>query len=222
VPTKPSEERAIGVAVYLRLLKAPLCASRTCNIACVGRLAVVTALSTAIGCSSPHAPKPLPTVLVTNAMCDSVTCATLEIRAFLWKFNVPQPPSGFLVLGELPPGRTCITFPPSWSMRVIGPGTAGRVDTTTLTWTPNDHSEIYLIALDSAVFHRAGAASRISQIRSSQFGGVAADTSPYDGLVPGSVGETPNFIPDSAPGWSVAFPSPMWNARLDKAGICES
>lgn len=208
--------------MYVRLLKARLCASRTCNIGRVNLLGIVTALSTAIGCSSPHAPKALPTVLVTNAMCDSVTCATLEIRAFLWKFNVPQPPSGFLVLGEVPPGQTCITFPPSWSMRVIGPDTAGRVDTTTLTWTPNDHSQIYLIALDSIVFHRAGAGSRISQISSSQSGVFAADTSPYDGLVPGSVGETPNFIPDSARGWSVAFPSPMWSARLDQAGICES
>jgi hypothetical protein len=178
-------------------------------------------VATTATCSSTTEPRPLPTVLVTNAMCDSGHCATLEVRAFLWKFDVPQPPSGLRVLGEAHQGRTCLTFPPSWTLHIIGPDTTGRVDTVTITWTPSDTVPIYLIAVDSAVFHRAAGTSAMSHASVSTVDSATPQDSPYDGLVPGSVGETGNFLPGDATGWSVSFPSaPLWSARVDTADVC--
>src|SRR6266513_2596499 len=154
----------------------------------------------AAACSSPDAPRSLPTVLVTNATCDSGRCRTVEVRAYLWKFLIPYPPWGDLVIGEAPPGQTCLTFPPSWSMRIIGPDSTGRVDTTTIIWSPDDGSEIYLVAVDSAFFHGDATPAQIDSARQRVW--------PYTGMFMGSVGETPNFAPREAPGWMVTFPGP--------------
>jgi hypothetical protein len=166
-------------------------------------------------CSSTTEPRSLPTVRVVNAMCDAGHCATLEIRAFVWKFKVPQPPHGREMLADIPPGETCITFPRSWSLTIIGPDTTGRMDTTTTTWTPAD--PIYLVAADSAVFYSG---------RSNLPWDSSKGPSPYDGLFPGTVGETPNFTPGDAGGWTVTFPNlarpgSLWSANIVRGPPCK-
>lgn len=181
----------------------------------VGIWIVLLGAQAAFGCSSPDAPQPLPTVLVTNATCDLGRCATLEIRVYVWKFTIPFPPDGEELLADVPPGQTCLTFPPSWSWRIIGPDTSGRVDTLTMTWTPADTVPIYLIALDSVFYH--------SPLDSAQYDSVAQRRSYFDGLWKGSVGETPNFAPGQSPGWKVTFPSsPPWSAKLVPSEACNS
>jgi len=44
--------------------------------------------------------------LVTNASCEAGRCATLEIRAFVSKFAVPQWPQGMESVGFAPPGTS--------------------------------------------------------------------------------------------------------------------
>lgn len=153
-----------------------------------------------------------PTVLVTNATCEAGHCATLEIRAFVSKFTVPQPPQGLRVLGEAPPGQTCLTFPASWPLRIIGPDTTGRIDTTTITWTADDPAGIYLIAVDSQAYYG---------YFNGQSDSLDADALPYDGLALASVGETPDFVPGSGSGWTVSFPSsPVRGATLVDGAAC--
>ncbi len=168
-------------------------------------------LTSATACSTITDARSLPTVRVTNAMCDVGHCATLEIRAFIWKFNVPQWPDGMEVLGDVGPGETCLTFPAKWTLTVIGPDTTGRVDTATVVWTPADTIPIFLIAVDSAVFYG---------------GRSPGDTSVYDHLVPGSVGETPNFSPGTAHGWTAAFPNvqklgAQWSVTPQAGDACK-
>jgi hypothetical protein len=71
-----------------------------------------------------------------------------------------------------------------------------------------------LIAEDSALFH--------SQLDSAISDSLKQGLLPYfDGLVKGSVGETPNFAPGTSPGWSVTFPSsPQWGAKLVAGKSC--
>jgi len=185
------------------------------SVRSIGVGILVLGATAAVACSSPDAPRPLPTVLVTNETCDSARCRTLEVRAFVWKFTVPQWPQGFKVLGEAPPGQTCFTFPPSWSLRISGPDSTGRVDTLIITWTPDDTIPIYLVAVDSAFFHGHATAAQIDSSRQGLW--------PYDGFFPGSVGETRNFAPRDAPGWSVTFPSaPLWSANLADGERCNA
>ena len=177
---------------------------------------VVSTGASASGCSSAE-PRPLPTVRVTNATCDSARCRTLQVRVFVSKFVVPgQLPLGWGSLGEAPPGQTCLSFPASWTLRVIGDtivdDTTGQVDTVTTTWTPQDSSPVYLIAMDS-VFMTHG-------VTQSQLDSSRARVWPYDGFFPGSVGETPFFIPGDAPGWSVTFPRAAGAAGLVKSDAC--
>ena len=179
-----------------------------------------TALATAfaLACSSAEAPKPLPTVLVTNASCQAGRCTTLEIRAFVWKFRIPFDYFGEELLGWVRPGNTCFHFPPSWTYRLIGDtivnDTTGHVDTINVTWTPADTVPIYVIALDSAYFH--------SLLDSAQSDSLARGIPYFDDLTKGSVGETPNFAPGASAGWSVTFPSaPRWAANLAQTEPCK-
>jgi len=179
------------------------------------RLVVISALLVAGGivaaeCATPEAPRPLQTVLVTNATCDSGGCRMLEIRAFVTKFRVPYPPYGEEVLGWVPPGTSCLTFPPSWRFGVYDQ--AG--DTVWVTWTPSDTEPIYLIALDSLFFH--------GHFTQAQVDSSIAGIWPYDGVYPSSMGETPDFEPGDAPGWRVTFPStPPWSANLVPDARCQ-
>lgn len=156
-----------------------------------------------------------PTVLVTNTTCDAGRCATLEIRAYVRKFPVPQTPDGLRILGEAPPGQTCLRFPPSWPLRIIGPDTTGQIDTTTITWTPDDVDGIFLIAVDSQVYHGGGSPGQIDSTNQA--------ISPFDGVDFASVGETAIFVPAKAEGWAVSFPSaPPFSASLAGQGACKS
>jgi hypothetical protein len=155
-----------------------------------------------------------PTVLVTNTTCETGRCATLEVRAFVRAFHVPQTPDGLRILGEAPPGQTCLRFPPSWPLRIIGPDTTGKVDTTTVTWTPDNADGIYLIAVDSLVYHGGGSPGQVDSSNRA--------IPPFDGVDVASVGETPTFVPGEAEGWTVSFPSaPPFCASLAKQGACK-
>jgi hypothetical protein len=154
-------------------------------------------IAAAFACSRPTGPlPPPPTLLVTNATCESGACRTLQIRAFVGAFVVPQLPVGLEVVGEVHTATACLAFPASWTLSVA---TVGSADTTFTIWTPNDPAGIYLFAVDSALFSTGGtAAQRDSSSRA---------VWPYDGAWLGSVGSSATFIPGHAAGWSVTFPS---------------
>ncbi len=146
------------------------------------RYVVGLAAAFALSCrSSPSAPGgagALPTLdIMNNPTCAAGACRTLEVRAFVWAFQVPQPPWGWRVLGEMPGGTACLAFPASWTFRVIGPA-----DTTIFTWTPNSASGIYVVVVDSALFH-AGTVEPSSTI----------------------LGLTRTFVPGTASGWQATF-----------------
>jgi hypothetical protein len=113
-------------------------------------LAIVSLLgaASAFGCSSPaEPPTGPPTLWVTNPLCDATGCGTLQIRAFVWEFLVPQPTWGLEVVGEVEGPRGCVRFPPSWHLRVRGVDSTGAyTDSTFFTWTPE--KPIFLTALD--------------------------------------------------------------------------
>ena len=171
---------------------------------------VVIAGVGAPGCSGSTGPQHLPTLLVTNGMCAAGHCGTLEVRAFVWKFTIPQHVWGAELVAYVPPGATCLTFPASWTWTIIGPDTLGHVDTTTITWTPGDPAPIFLIALDSTYFHTV--------LDSAQADSVSSAIRPFDGIAPGSVGETMNFVPGNSLGWSITFPSPPGAPNLNAGG----
>lgn len=84
--------------------------------------AALLGIAGALGCSSSSTPpRPLPTLLVTNPSCSAGQCQTLEIRAFVLKFTVPQPSWGSRVVGEIHGPTTCLTFPSSWTLTTKGP-----------------------------------------------------------------------------------------------------
>lgn len=168
---------------------------------CSDRIALLFIVGVVAACSTATEPRPLPTILVTNTTCDLGRCATLEIRAFVWKFEVPQPPTGLEVLGQAPPGQTCLQFPASWSL--MG-----------WTWTPNDRDQVFLIAVDPSV-------RNVSRLDSAQVDSVKRGVPYYDGYWWATVGETPNFAPGSATGWTVVFPSaPIKHANLTVGARC--
>jgi hypothetical protein len=178
---------------------------------------LLASLVAVFGCTSATSPHALPTLLVTNATCSAGRCATLEIRAFVWKFTVPQLPDGLEILGDAPPGTTCLTFPAKWTLRAIGQDTVGGpVDTTTFTWTPADTVPIYLIGVDSAAYH--------SGLDSALNDSIGSGLIPYfDRFWVASVGETANFTPGTASGWDLTLPSvPIRNAPLVQANACSS
>lgn len=131
-----------------------------------------------LGCQSattPASPPSVPTVRVANANCAAASaCRTVEIRAFVWTFPVPQPIWGLEVVGEVHGPADCLTFPASWTFSVIGP-----TDSVAYKWTPKDN--LFLIAVDSAVFHARA-----------------------DG--PLILGMTTTFAPAEAAGWVMALP----------------
>lgn len=77
-----------------------------------------------------------PTLLVTNATCQSGHCDSLEILAF--PSNRPRTPGGLwsIDLGLMTGPQSCVTLPPSATFRVAGPDSTGVVRSVTYTWTP--------------------------------------------------------------------------------------
>ncbi len=113
--------------------------------------ATLLSLFGVFGCSSAVEPSTPPSLRVMNPLCDASGCRSLQIRAFIWKFTVPQPPTGLKVVGVVTGPSACLSFPPSWALVVTGVPSAGAaVKSDTLTWTPDD--AVFLAAVDSADF----------------------------------------------------------------------
>ncbi len=167
-------------------------------LAARGRAALAMAivgsvLTGGFACSSTTGPKPAPTVLVMNATCQPGPCKTLYLRAYIWGWAIPQPPTGIKLLGFVHGPGTCLQFPPEWTLWVV----AGS-DSTLLTWKPPNPAGIFLLAFDSAIGY--GNPTR-AQLDSSNEG-----LWPYDGATAGSVGHSATFVPGNSPGWSITFP----------------
>jgi len=169
---------------------------------------VCSVLAGGFGCSSASGPKAAPTVLVTNATCQPGPCKTLYLRAFIWGWAIPQPPTGIELLGFVHGPATCLQFPPEWTLWVVSGS-----DSTLLTWKPNNPSGIFLLAYDSAIGYGN---PTLAQIDSSNNGDW-----PYDGTTVGSVGESATFVPGNSSGWSVTFP-PKTQDGAATPGITES
>jgi hypothetical protein len=163
-----------------------------------GTMRVATGLSMAacmatLGCSSATAPPPRPTMLVTNAVCAVGPCRTLVIAAFIWAWEIPQPPGGIRTLGYVRGATTCLQFPAKWTIEVGQEG--GPLHQ--LTWTPNNPAGIFLLAWDSALVAGTGTPGQADSANNGLW--------PYIG--PGGTdGATPTFVPGNAAGWSVTFP----------------
>jgi hypothetical protein len=191
------------------MLSAPLCTLAGSILRCLVASGLVVPALTAIGCSSSTEPKHTvpPTLLVANATCLAGPCKTLEIRAFVWAFPVPQAVWGLEIVGEVHGATACLHFPASWTLRVE---TAGSTDTTFYKWTPSDTTGIYLFALDSALTYSGGTAAQRDSSSQALW--------PYDGVALGSVGHTATFVPGQSGGWSVTFPSKS-QAGLQAPGL---
>jgi hypothetical protein len=157
----------------------------------------------ALGCSSLGVPSAAqPTVLVTNPLCDTAgQCRTLQIRAFVWAFRVPQPPWGLKVLAEVEGSTACLTFPGVWELVVKGVDSTGAVtDSTTTTWTPDNSDGIFLSGMDWPAFDG-------------------------DTLAQLQIGATETFVPADAPGWTLTFSRPgrggfPYTANLEASDAC--
>jgi hypothetical protein len=178
-----------------------------------GRAAVTTAivgsvLAGGFACSSTTGPKPAPTVLVVNATCQSGPCKTLYLRAFIWGWDIPQPPTGIKLLGFVHGPTTCLQVPPEWTLWLV----VGS-DSTLLTWKPQNPAGIFLLAFDSAIGYGN---PTLGQLDSSSEG-----LWPYDGAAAGSVGHSATFVPGNSSGWSITFP-PKTESGAATPGIKES
>ncbi len=175
-------------------------------------VATIMAVAAVIdACSTPTQPtqsgKPsIPTLLVTNDACNTSGCRTLEVRAFVWKFTIPQEPYGLEVVGEVHNDSTCLRFPAAWKLSI-----KGDTDTTSITWTPADTTPVYLFAVDSAVFH--------SSWTKAEEDSAAQRLWPYDGSITGGVGHTTNFVVGMSKGWHIQVPyvPPVQGAGADVA-----
>lgn len=156
----------------------------------VARLSVA-AFVAAVGCSWTTAPQARPTILVTNAICAVGPCRTLAITASISSWDVPQPLGGLEILGYVHGPAACLQFPAKWTLEVGPQGGPFQQ----LTWTPTNPSGLVLWAWDSAL-----------TATNAQYDSISAGLWPYIGPA-GSEGSTPNFVPGTAPGWSVTFPS---------------
>lgn len=141
-----------------------------------------------------EAPAPI-TLLVENDSCAAGRCMTLEVRAFIWSFTIPQNPLGSRVLGVVPPGTKCIALPESLFVRILS---TDQADTTILVWRPDDPAGIHLVGVDSGAFH--------GQLSPGQVDSINRGVYPYDGLGP-SIGESARFVAAESDGWRTTFPS---------------
>ena len=121
----------------------PSLQGRTCLL-----LAGVIVLCGGVGCSSPTEPPEPPTVFVLNPLCDASGCQTLQVRAFISKFHVPQQPTGLKLIGEISGSEGCLAFPASWKLVVTGS------KSVTLTSTMKD--PIYIAAVESETLEIVG------------------------------------------------------------------
>ncbi len=113
-----------------------------------GFTTIVFGLLGLLGCSSTtEPPSLLPTLFVRNPLCDSLGCRPLQLRAFVWAFQVPQPPWGLKAIDEIHGPTFCLSFPPTWQLVVSEEDPSGAiVKSDTTIWTPDD--PIYLTIKD--------------------------------------------------------------------------
>ena len=103
-----------------------------------------------VGCSSPAGPKggPTVTVLVENPLCAGTACRPIQIRVFVWKYEIPQ--GGYIgieVLGEVAEPTACLEFPEGWDITVNEVDSGGNIISShTKTATLDD--EVFLTILD--------------------------------------------------------------------------
>jgi len=118
-----------------------------------GSLAVSIALFGLVGCSSTTDPESLlPSLLVTNPLCDSLGCRPVQLRAFVWAFQIPQLPWGIKPIEEIHGPTFCLVFPPTWQLVVSeeDPSSGAVVKSDTLIWTPDDPIYLNLKALGTS------------------------------------------------------------------------
>lgn len=134
------------------------------NRAATFALALLVPLS-ACGHSSME-PAPPPTIVVENPSCDSVGCRTVQVRAFVFSFWIPQLPIGAKVITLLQQREACIVLPTQWTLTVSEVGPSGDiVRTDTLVWTPAD--SVYFTIIDPETFEWLGASETFVPSRSS-------------------------------------------------------
>lgn len=81
-----------------------------------------------------------PTLLVTNATCDSGPCVKFAVRGWESVYAVPgQPPAGFIVVGQVDSASACLRFPASVP---FGDNTV---------WTPENSIGLTALAFESIV-----------------------------------------------------------------------
>lgn len=161
--------------------------------------AVVLASCASPGPTEPPPPPQPVTLLVENNSCAAGRCMTLDLRAFIWSFSIPQNPLGFRSIARVPTGVHCVTLPDTMYVRIIGPGVGGVPDTTIIVWRSDDPAGIHLIAVDSAAFYGGPASPE-------QADSMNSGIYPYTGLGP-SIGESARFVPAESEGWRIAFPA---------------
>lgn len=88
-----------------------------------------------VACSTPVEPGSVPTLLITNATCESGACAPVVILGF--PSDQPHTPGGYwsVEIGVAAGPSACLSLPPSAMFRVIDAST-GAADT--LIWTIAD------------------------------------------------------------------------------------
>jgi hypothetical protein len=156
-----------------------------------------------LGCSSPGEPwAGQPTVSVTNPLCDTAgQCRTLQIRAFVWAFTIPQRPDGLKVLGEVEGQTGCLTFPAMWEVIVREVDSTGAViDSLTYTWSPDHPDGVFLTGVDWPAFED-------------------------DTLAQLLMWATESFVPADAPGWNVTVSQPgrgglPYTAHVEASDAC--
>ncbi len=109
---------------------------------------LVIACLVGAGCSQstePATPRP-PTLLVANPLCDDTGCKTIELRAFVWEYHIPQNPNGAEPVGAITGPTTCIEFPEGWQIVVTEVTNGGDfVRADTLTSTLDDDITLMLV-----------------------------------------------------------------------------
>lgn len=140
----------------------------------------------ALACSSSTDPESaLPTLYVTNPLCEDMACPAIQVRAFVWAFLIPQNPYGSKSVGRVDGAAGCLQFPASWTASVREVDSLGEPtsrDSTVYRWTPDHPDGIYLVAVQPSDWATPGAPP-----------------------VSYAVGITPTFVPGDAKGWELRF-----------------
>ena len=162
--------------------------------------ALALACFAAGGCATD--PRLRPSLLVTNATCESGVCCPLYIRAFVWDFNIPQSPTGIEILD------TCTEQVGASSSRRNGHSRyPAQTGASSRSGSQAVLAGVYLIVFDSAFAF--GHPTQVQIDSSSQA------IWPYNAAFPGSVAVSPTFVPGNSSGWTVTFPLTSQSGALE-------